>query len=65
MCWRHGNSPETVNNKINELKDESELIKTDKNNKQNRNFNCEVFKILPGDLGKIFVIEGSTIGATF
>jgi hypothetical protein len=65
MCWRHGNSPETVKNELPAFVTESGISSSNTCTKKDQNFNREVYKILPGDLGTIYVIEGSTVGASF
>jgi heme oxygenase len=65
MCWRHGNSPETVKNERSEYVPGSDVLSTNIGDKKDQNFNREVYKILPGDLGTVYVIEGSTVGASF
>jgi heme oxygenase len=65
MCWRHGNSPETVKNERSEYMLGSDVSSTNIGDNKDQNFNREVYKILPGDLGTIYVIEGSTVGASF
>jgi heme oxygenase len=65
MCWRHGNSPETVKNERSEYMLGSDVSSTNIGENKDQNFNREVYKILPGDLGTIYVIEGSTVGASF
>jgi heme oxygenase len=65
MCWRHGNSPETVKNERSEYMLGPDVSSTNIGDNKDQNFNREVYKILPGDLGTIYVIEGSTVGASF
>jgi hypothetical protein len=65
MCWRHGDSPESVKKEFHGFVPDSNVSCTNIGGKKDQNFNREVYKVLPGDLGTMYVIEGSTVGASF